>query len=91
MPVLLDDSFRRDRICSCQPVVPITRFTPSAAIRSMLLDTARRRGKIDRHIDAAKILGRDAFEVRVVEFIELQRDLDATRGAMRSIIRPILP
>ena len=49
-------------------------------------DHGRGRGKIDRDVDAFEILRRDAFEVRVVEFIQLQRDFDAARArpALRS-------
>ncbi len=54
------------------------------AQRRDALDVFDHRGgnrKIDGHIDAAKVLRRDAFEVGVVEFVELQRDREAVLRA----------
>ena len=64
-------------MCSSQPVVPTTRFTPSAAMPLDVAQHGRGNREIDRDIDAAEVLRRDALEIRVVELVELERDLEA--------------
>src|SRR5439155_14223398 len=38
-----------------------------------------RNGKVDRHVDATEIFRRDAFELGVVEFVQLQANIAAVR------------
>ena len=64
-------------MCSSQPVVPTTMLTPSAAMRFHVRRHGGGNGEIDGHVDAAEVLRRDAFEIGVVELVELERDREA--------------
>src|SRR6185312_8544822 len=44
-----------------------------------ILDGRGWHGKVDRYVYTSEVFGGDALELRVVEFIELERDLDAAR------------
>ena len=54
-------------------------------------DDGVRSREIDRDIDAVEVLGGDAFAVGVVEFVELQGDVEAVLGGKLFDQPPILP